>query len=75
MSTISKPLCECGQAACGRYMHVQVHGLFEWLCEECLEEANLMERIYEEPCPTCRGRGSLWDEDCEDCEGLGYLAW
>ena len=56
-------------------MHIQVHGLFEWLCSDCLEEANLMETIYAEPCSTCRGTGSSWGEDCEDCDGSGRADW
>lgn len=68
-------LCECGEPACGRFMHIQVHGLFEWLCSDCLEEANLMETIYAEPCSSCRGNGSIMGEDCEDCEGSGRVDW
>lgn len=68
-------LCECGEPACGRFMHIQVHGLFEWLCSDCLEEANLMETIYAEPCSSCRGNGSIMGEDCEDCEGSGRADW
>lgn len=71
----SSRLCECGQPGCGRFMHVQVHGLFEWLCSDCLEEANLMETIYAEPCYACCGNGSIMGEDCEDCEGSGRAAW
>lgn len=56
-------------------MHIQVHGLFEWLCSDCLEAANLMETIYAEPCSSCRGNGSIMGEDCEDCEGSGMADW
>ena len=57
-------------------MHVNVAGLYESLCSDCLEEANTMETIYAEPCPECRGNGTTWEGmNCEYCEGSGRSDW
>jgi DnaJ-class molecular chaperone len=53
-------------------MHVQVSGMFVHLCTDCLEEANLMETIYAQPCPHCHGSGREWEGwDCDHCDGSG----
>lgn len=70
------PLCsDCGKNPAipdTIYMHVQVHGLFVRLCSDCLEEANLEQEIYAEPCPRCHGSGTEWEGwDCEYCDGTG----
>ena len=75
-NTNTHPACEdCGKPSNGnRYMHVQVSGLFQRLCSDCLEEANLMETIYSEPCTECRGSGTTWEGmNCEECDGSGTL--
>jgi DnaJ-class molecular chaperone len=46
--------------------------MFVHLCTDCLEEANLMETIYERPCPHCHGTGREWEGwDCDHCDGSG----
>lgn len=53
-------------------MHVQVGGLFVRLCSDCLEDANLLETIYAEPCCECHGSGHAWEGwECEECGGSG----
>lgn len=56
-------------------MHVQVVGLFESLCEDCLEDANTIDTIYAKPCPDCRGNGAIMGEPCESCDGDGRDDW
>jgi len=67
------PCSDCGKPSNGiRYMHVQVSGMFVRLCDDCLEEANLMETIYAQPCYHCGGSGREWEGwDCEHCDGTG----
>ena len=67
------PCSDCGAPTNGTvYMHSQVAGDYRYVCGDCLEEANLMERIYVEPCPECMGSGTTVEGwDCEWCDGWG----
>ena len=69
----TKPCHDCGAPSNGTlYMHVQIAGFYLHVCEHCLEEANLMDTIYAEPCPECHGSGDTWEGwDCEWCDGSG----
>lgn len=70
---LQSPCYDCGKPSNGiRYMHCQVSGLFVRLCDDCLEDGNLQETIYAEPCWRCGGYGGGREGlDCEECDGSG----
>ena len=71
----AKSCHDCGEPSNGTlYMHTQIGGFYLYVCSDCLEEANLMEEIYAEPCPECHGKGDTWEGwECEWCNRTGTV--